>query len=129
MEPARLLLTFAAVSAGVAVALGAFAAHGLKGRLAADQLATFTTGVTYHFYHSLAIVLVALVIRALSRPTTWSQLVPLSGIAFVVGIVLFSGSLYLLATGGPRWLGPITPIGGLAFLVGWTLFAIGAWRA
>src|SRR5262245_20380285 len=111
MEPARLLLTLAAASAGVAVALGAFAAHGLKARLAADQLATFTTGVSYHFYHSVAIALVALAIRGAPRAMTWSQLIPLSGIAFAVGIVLFSGSLYVLATGGPRWLGPITPIG------------------
>lgn len=133
MEPARLLVILGASSAGVAVALGAFAAHSLKERLAPEQLATFTTGVTYHFYHSVAICLVALLIKAeginaSSRSFGWTDALPLSGIAFFVGILLFSGSLYLLSTGAPRWLGPITPLGGLAFLAGWVALAIGAWR-
>jgi uncharacterized membrane protein YgdD (TMEM256/DUF423 family) len=129
MEPARLLLTVGAVSAGMAVALGAFAAHGLKARLTAEALSTFQTGVTYHFYHSIALVLVALAIRSVARPVVWSQPFALAGVAFAVGILLFSGSLYALATGGPRWLGPVTPLGGIAFLLGWALFALAAWRA
>ena len=128
-DPARLLLSLGAVSGGLAVALGAFAAHGLRSRLGAEQLATFTTAVTYHFYHSLALCLVALAIRYGERAVAWTHPLSLAGLAFVVGLVLFSGSLYLLATGAPRWLGPVTPIGGLALLIGWTLFAIGAWRA
>jgi uncharacterized membrane protein YgdD (TMEM256/DUF423 family) len=128
-DSARLLLSLGAASAGLAVALGAFAAHGLKSRLAPEQLATFTTGVTYHFYHSLAICLVALAIAHGGRSLGWAHALPLAGLAFAVGILLFSGSLCALAIGGPRWLGPVTPLGGLAFLVGWTLLAIGAWRS
>ena len=128
MEPARLLLSLGTVGAGVAVVLGAFAAHGLKSRLAAESLATFQTAVTYHFFHSLALCVVALAIRSLGRSVAWSQPLALAGIAFAVGILLFSGSLYGLATGGPRWLGPVTPLGGAAFIAGWVLFAVGAWR-
>jgi uncharacterized membrane protein YgdD (TMEM256/DUF423 family) len=127
MEPARLLLTVGAVSAATALAL--FAAHGLKARLTAEALSTFQTGVTYHFFHSIALVLVALAIRSVARPVAWSQPFALAGLAFAIGILLFSGSLYALATGGPRWLGPVTPLGGLAFLSGWALFAFAAWRA
>lgn len=129
MEPARLLLSLGAVGAGLAVVLGAFAAHGLKGRLAPESLATFHTAVTYHFFHSLALCLAALAIRSAGRSVDWSQPFALAGVAFVLGIVLFSGSLYVLASGGPRWLGPVTPLGGLAFIAGWTFFAVGAWRS
>ena len=74
-------------------------------------------------------MLVALAIQRLARPVAWSQPFALAGVAFAIGILLFSGSLYALATGGPRWLGPVTPLGGLAFLLGWALFAFAAWRA
>ncbi|MEK7786359.1 MAG: DUF423 domain-containing protein [Chloroflexota bacterium] len=109
---------------GLAVALGAFGAHGLRARLAADLLATFETGVRYHMYHALALFAVA---AAISK---WpgSNLPVLAGWLFVVGTILFSGSLYLLAVTGLRWLGAITPFGGVAFLAGWTCLVIAAAR-
>ena len=103
----------------LAVTLGAFGAHALKARLSSDMLATFETGVRYHFYHALALFVVAWLSER--HPGT---LVEGAGYAFVVGIVLFSGSLYVLSGTGVRWLGAITPIGGLAFLVGWLLLVL-----
>ncbi len=128
MQLSRLFLTLGAVGGGVAVALGAFAAHGLKARLDPAALGTFQTGVTYQFFHSLALCLVALWLRQLSKETTLGDPEAIAGIAFAVGILLFSGSLYVLALGGPRGFGPVTPFGGLAFIVGWLTFAWSAWR-
>jgi uncharacterized membrane protein YgdD (TMEM256/DUF423 family) len=109
---------------GLAVALGAFGAHGLRARLAADLLATFETGVRYHTYHALALFAVA---AAISK---WpgSNLPVVAGWLFVAGTILFSGSLYLLAVTGLRWLGAVTPFGGLAFLAGWVCLVIAAAR-
>jgi len=105
------------------VALGAFAAHGLKNRLSAECLAIFHTGVMYQLVHALALLAVALLaVQIPGRLMTWA------GISFVVGIVLFSGSLYLLTLTGVTRLGIITPFGGLAFLVGWLLLGMAAWR-
>ena len=134
MEPARLFVLLGTLNALLAVGLGAFAAHGLKGRLAPDSLAAFSTGVTYHFYHALALCLVAAWVRIVAKHLPWNHALSMAGIAFGLGILLFSGSLYALALGGPRWLGPVTPLGGLAFLAGWALFAYGAfvdagWRS
>jgi uncharacterized membrane protein YgdD (TMEM256/DUF423 family) len=128
MEFSRLFLTLGAVGGGVSVALGAFAAHGLKARLDPAALSTFQTGVTYQFFHSLALCLVALWLRQLSKEPTLSDPGVIAGIAFVVGVLLFSGSLYALSFGGPRAFGPVTPLGGLAFIVGWLTFAWSAWR-
>ena len=109
---------------GLGVLLGAFGAHGLRDRLATDMLVVYETGVRYHLYHAFALVVVA---WAASRwPNAWTGS---AGWLFVAGIVLFSGSLYLLAITGVRWLGAITPIGGLCFLAGWTALAVGAVRA
>lgn len=121
---AKTLLTLAAISGLLAVALGAFGAHGLKSRIDADLLAVYQTGVQYHFYHTLALGLVALLLLQFPQATAlrWS------GVLFVVGIVVFSGSLYVLALSGVRWLGAITPLGGVAFLGGWLALAIAAWR-
>jgi uncharacterized membrane protein YgdD (TMEM256/DUF423 family) len=105
------------------VALGAFGAHGLKARVAADLLAVFETGVRYHMYHALVLLAVG---WAVSRNPV--GVLNTAGILFVVGIVLFSGSLYLMTLTGARWLGAITPLGGLAFLIGWVLLAWGASR-
>jgi len=119
----RLFFAFGALAAFVAVALGAFAGHGLKSRLDPTMLATFETGVRYHMYHALALLAVA---WAAAR---WpSAAVNASGWLFVAGIVLFSGSLYALSLSGVRWLGAITPLGGLAFLAGWLCLAWAAWR-
>lgn len=112
-----------ALAAGIGVALGAFGAHGLKGRVEADMLAVFETGVRYHLVHALGLVAVA---WAAER---WGGgWVSFAGSAFVFGILVFSGSLYLLALTGARWLGAITPLGGLAFIVGWAALGIAALR-
>ena len=113
----RVFVAIGAASGALAVGLGAFAAHGLEAKLAPRMLAVFETGVRYQMYHALALVLVGLFGRA-----------PLAGWAFVIGTACFSGSLYALALGGPRFFGPITPLGGLAFIVGWGLFAVAALR-
>ena len=107
----------------LAVALGAFAAHGLKSRLSPDMLGIFEVGVRYHMYHALALLAVA---WASSRWPNGSTRA--AGWAFIVGIVIFSGSLYILSITGIRWLGAITPIGGVAFLIGWFLLIWAVWR-
>jgi uncharacterized membrane protein YgdD (TMEM256/DUF423 family) len=117
----RLLYIAAAVSGFLGVALGAFAAHGLKATLAPDLLAVFETGVRYQMYHAFALFAAAWGFgRWQTRPFS------IAGMLFVAGIVIFSGSLYLLAFTGLRWLGAITPLGGLAFLAGWLCLAWGA---
>ena len=105
-----------AVAMFLAVALGAFGAHALRQRLSAEMLAVFEVGVRYHVYHALALFAVAWVAER-----TPGSLAQASGWAFALGIVVFSGSLYLLSVTGVRWLGAITPIGGTAFLAGWVL--------
>jgi len=114
----RPFLFIGSALAGLAVTLGAFAAHGLRGRLGAADLATFEVGVRYHMYHALALLVVA---GVLARNSSTAAVV--AGWCFVAGIVVFSGSLYLLVLTGPRWLGAVTPLGGVAFLVGWALLA------
>ncbi len=112
----RHFLICGALSAFVAVAAGAFAAHALKTRLADDMLAVFEVGARYQMYHALALVLVACL-------PSRGRAGDVAGWAFLVGTVLFSGSLYTLALTGVRAFGAITPIGGVAFLVGWAAFA------
>jgi uncharacterized membrane protein YgdD (TMEM256/DUF423 family) len=112
-----------AVAAGLAVALGAFGAHGLKSRVAPEMLAVFETGVRYHMYHALALLAVGW------AATRWpSSSIGAAGWLFVAGILVFSGSLYAMTFTGARWLGAITPLGGLCFILGWVLLAWGAWR-
>jgi uncharacterized membrane protein YgdD (TMEM256/DUF423 family) len=120
----RWWLVVGAVNALLSVAAGAFGAHALKARLPQDLQTIFETGARYHMYHALALVAVGLF--GAVRP---SSLLSGAGWAMLVGIVLFSGSLYALALSGVRVLGAITPLGGLGFLVGWGLFALAAWRA
>lgn len=120
----RTWLVMAAVNGFISVAAGAFGAHALKARLPADLLAVFETGARYQMYHALALVAVAWL--ASMKP---SGIVTAAGIAFVAGIVLFSGSLYVLALSGIRGFGAITPIGGLGFLAGWALIAVAAVRS
>lgn len=110
--------------AGVAVAVGAFGAHFLKGNLDPQMLAVFETAARYQMYHGLGLCIVAWAIdRYPNQP-----LAPV-GWLFVIGVVLFSGSLYMLALSGVRWLGALTPLGGTAFITGWGLFARGVWKS
>ena len=107
-----------AVSAALAVALGAFAAHGLRGRVPPELLVTFETGARYHMYHALGLL------AAAWAATRWpGGATTLAGGLFLAGTVLFSGSLYLLALSGQRWLGAVTPLGGAAFIAGWLALA------
>lgn len=122
----RVFITIGALSAFIGVAAGAFGAHALRDRLSAAMLQTFQTGVTYQMYHALALVGVGILLGRFS--VDGSQWLTAAGWLFVVGMLLFSGSLYLLALTGTTWLGAITPLGGLAFLAGWVLLALGVWR-
>lgn len=120
---ARLWLLLSAFAGFTGVALGAFAAHGLKQRLTPEYLAVFQTGTHYQLIHALALFGVGLL--ALQMP---GRLVNLAGGAFALGILLFSGSLYLLTLSGIGKLGIITPFGGVAFLIGWLCLGLAAWR-
>ena len=112
----RFFFLSGAVAAFIAVALGAFGAHSLKTKLSADMLNIFEIGVRYQMYHALGLIAVAW------ATTRWPEAnLNAAGWAFIVGIVVFSGSLYLLSATDIRWLGAITPIGGLAFLIGWAI--------
>ncbi|MDQ2076666.1 DUF423 domain-containing protein [Marinimicrobium sp. ABcell2] len=121
--PAVFLL-ISALCGLTSVALGAFAAHGLRDRLEPVLLAAFQTGVQYQMYHALALLGLAALLRIMG-PSPWLSA---AGWLFVAGVVLFSGSLYALALGGPRWLGPVTPLGGLCFLLGWAALTVFAFK-
>ena len=117
----RTFLLLGALGGFIGVTLGAFGAHALRSRLSPEMLAVFETGVRYHMYHALALILTSVLM-----PRIGGWLVMTAGWAFVAGIVLFSGSLYALAISGVTILGAITPVGGLAFLAGWACLAIAA---
>lgn len=121
---ARVILIAASAFGALAVILGAFGAHGLNAVLASHELVTFSTAVRYQMWHSVVLLFLALIV--INRPSKlWLSAAALMGL----GIVLFSGSLYFLALGGPRWLGPITPVGGMCFILGWLLIVVGAFRS
>jgi len=120
----RLFIRLGAVAAFVGVALGAFGAHALRARLPADHLAAFETGAHYQLLHALALVLVG--VRIGRRP---ARLTTAAGWCFTVGIVLFSGSLYVLSITGTTAVGIVTPLGGLCFLAGWACLALAEGRA
>jgi uncharacterized membrane protein YgdD (TMEM256/DUF423 family) len=120
----RVFFGLGSILALLAVGAGAFGAHALRSRLSPDMLTTFEVGARYHMYHALGLLAVAW------AATRWpGGAVTAAGWLFLVGIVLFSGSLYLLSLTGQRWLGAITPLGGAAFLVGWFLLLWTAWKA
>ena len=121
----NLWLLIAAINGALAVAAGAFGAHGLQGRLDAHQMEVFQTAARYHMYHALAIGLAALAARTGAASTQAN----VAATFFLVGIILFSGSLYLLSLTGIRALGFVTPFGGLAFLAGWIALAWAATKA
>jgi uncharacterized membrane protein YgdD (TMEM256/DUF423 family) len=120
----RIFLLLGSINAALAVGLGAFGAHALKGRLSESLLSTYQTGVQYHFYHALGLFAVALVASLLPDST----LVKWSGWLMLAGIIFFSASLYLLSLTGMRWLGAITPLGGVAFISAWLLLAVAVFR-
>jgi uncharacterized membrane protein YgdD (TMEM256/DUF423 family) len=117
----KTFLFVAAVMGVVGVGLGAFGAHGLRGRLSPEMLTVFETGVRYHMYHALALMAVAALMPRLD-----GRAIVIAGWSFTAGIVLFSGSLYALALTGVTTLGAVTPLGGVAFLIGWVCLAVAA---
>ncbi|MGS2721598.1 DUF423 domain-containing protein [Paraglaciecola aestuariivivens] len=119
----KVLLGIAAASAMISVILGAFAAHGLKGRITDTLLQAFQTGVQYQMYHSLALILLVILYRLMPH-----VLVIYSAGFMLAGILLFSGSLYVLALTQIKWFGPITPIGGLCLIIGWALLVLYAFK-
>lgn len=119
---ARLATTLGALSAAIAVALGAFGAHALRSHLEPRDLEIFETAVRYQMYHALALIATGWVLArggASADMAAWS---------FLAGTVLFCGSLYLMVATGQRWLGAVTPLGGVAFIAGWLMLAMAAWR-
>jgi uncharacterized membrane protein YgdD (TMEM256/DUF423 family) len=124
MKMAKGFFVAAAILAFLAVAGGAFGAHGLKSRVSSDMIDTFQTGIQYQFYHALGLLVVAVMMHLFSPGT----MLKLSGFLFIGGIVVFSGSLYVLVLTGIKWLGAITPIGGLAFLAGWVCLTLSGLR-
>jgi uncharacterized membrane protein YgdD (TMEM256/DUF423 family) len=122
----RVFVSLGALSALIAVAAGAFGAHALAAALSAELLDAFQTGARYQMYHALALIALGLVLARFSLGgSSW---LTAAGWLFLVGTVLFSGSLYALALTGVRQLGAITPLGGVAFLLGWAALALGVWR-
>ncbi len=121
---AKLFIFLGSASAMLAVMFGAFGAHALKNRFDEYAMGVFETAVQYHFYHSFALLAVGII--ALSQPQT--VLLKTSGWLFLVGLIIFSGSLYILSLTGLRWLGAVTPLGGLAFIGGWACLAAASWK-
>jgi uncharacterized membrane protein YgdD (TMEM256/DUF423 family) len=119
----RTFFILGAVLALLAVAAGAFGAHGLRARVTPELLVVFETAARYQMYHAVALIVTA---------WAWGQWPGTATLAagwlFLAGILIFSGSLYVLVLTGLRWMGAITPIGGVAFLLGWGLLALAAWR-
>ncbi|RUO32059.1 DUF423 domain-containing protein [Aliidiomarina sedimenti] len=120
----QIFIVLAGLLGALSVALGAFAAHGLQASLSERSLEVFKTAVHYQFMHAIALLVLGVWLsqQALGN---WGTAV---GVSWLIGILLFSGSLYWLSLGGPRWLGPVTPLGGLSFIIGWLLLAVAAWR-
>jgi uncharacterized membrane protein YgdD (TMEM256/DUF423 family) len=117
-------LVIAALNLALAVILGAFGAHALKGRTSPEQLAWWHTATEYFFVHALGLLILAVLMRVLPSLKLGS-----AAWALQIGMLLFCGSLYLMTLGAPRWFGAITPIGGLALISGWLLLAYQAWRS
>lgn len=121
---AKLFLVLGSVNAALAVALGAFGAHGLKPRLAPDMLAVYQTAVQYHLYHALGLLAVGLIAGRLAE----TGLIRGAGWLMLAGMIVFCGSLYFLSISGQRWVGAVAPVGGMAFIVAWVLLAAGILR-
>ena len=124
--PGRRIIAGGALLALLAVGAGAFAAHGLRDTLDAYRLGIFETAARYQMYHALALLGVGALAAIERLPSRWLNV---AALAFCAGILLFSGSLYALALGAPRWLGAITPLGGTLFMLGWLAVAVAALKA
>jgi len=122
--PSKWLLILGSINMFLSVALGAFGAHALKASLQPDMMAVYHTGNQYHFYHALGLFAAA----SAAGFFPGSRFIRWSGAFILAGLILFSGSLYVLSLTGQRWFGMITPFGGTAFMVGWLLLATGVWR-
>jgi uncharacterized membrane protein YgdD (TMEM256/DUF423 family) len=120
---ARKVLAVGGALIALATILGAFGAHALKSQLSPDKLQVYETAVRYHFFHALGLLAIGVLLRSMD-----SELLRWSAVLVIAGVVLFSGSLYLLTFGAPRVVGVITPLGGLALIAGWILFSAAAWR-
>jgi len=117
-------LAIAGILLALATVFGAFGAHALKAQLSPDRLQVYETAVRYHFFHALGLLGIGLTLRFADVATVrWAA------VLVIVGIVLFSGSLYALTFGAPRLVGIVTPAGGLALIAGWICFAAGVWRS
>ncbi len=119
----RVFLIAGALFGATGVLLGAFGAHGLKARLTPEALSSWDTAVTYQLIHALALLFAGLLAKS-----TADLAISVAGTSWIVGILLFSGSIYVLAIGGPRFFGPITPLGGLALIIGWLALLVAAVR-
>jgi len=120
----KLFVALGSINAFLAVALGAFGAHGLKSKVSAEMLAVWQTGVQYHMFHALGLILLGILLHLLPQ----AGLLQISGWLLFSGVVLFSGSLYLMVLSDLRALGAVTPLGGILFLLGWLLMAFSVWR-
>ncbi len=119
----KIILLTASVVLALAVIIGAFGAHGLKSHLSNEMMQVYKTGVEYHFYHALGLLIIG--VLSVSMP---SGLLNWSAFFLTLGIILFSGSLYVMAISGIKWLGAITPLGGLSFIAGWILLFVAVWK-
>lgn len=119
----KIILTSASALLALAVIIGAFGAHALRAKLSIEMLQVYKTGVEYHFYHALGLLIIGILsFHISSNALGWSAL-------FIgIGVILFSGSLYLLAITGVKWFGAITPIGGMSFIAGWILLLLAVWK-
>lgn len=122
----KLTLGIGSILAGLAVIAGAFASHSLRGYLTDSALSIWQSAVRYQMYHSLALLLVGILMRLEKSASRWLNT---TVIAFIIGVVLFSGSLYTLSLTGIKWFGIITPIGGVAFILGWICLATFSWKS
>ena len=121
----RIFFIIGSILGGLAVATGAFGAHGLQNMVTPDRLDTWEKAVRYQIYHALALLLLA---WAITHWPDQTKLLATGGWLFLAGVVLFSGSLYLLVLSDTPWLGAITPLGGIAFVLGWVCLVVAAWR-
>jgi uncharacterized membrane protein YgdD (TMEM256/DUF423 family) len=120
----KIFVLLGSLNAFLGVALGAFGAHGLKSKVAPEMLVVWQTGVQYHLVHALGLLMIGILCHLMPEPSLARN----AGWAIMIGIILFSGSLYVMVLSGVRALGIITPLGGVAFLIGWLLLILAAWK-